>query len=156
MSTLEERIAERHPGPELGQQKDGTAYWRVAPERVADAVALLVQLGCSRFLDLTVIDDPQRPDRFDLNYLLYSMQDRRWFRLRARTTGSAPSIVRLFPGADFYEREVFDLFGVRFDGHPNLTRIMLPDDWKGHPLRRDEPLGGEPVDFTVTREVYGT
>jgi NADH-quinone oxidoreductase subunit C len=55
-----------------------------------------------------------------------------------------------------YEREAFDMFGVVFEGHPSLTRILMPDGWRGHPLRRDEPLMIEPVDFTVTRDLYKT
>lgn len=58
-----------------------------------------------------------------------------------------PSVVDLWEGADWYERELFDLFGVRFDGHPDLKRILMPDDWIGHPLRRDYPLTEEPVQF---------
>jgi NADH-quinone oxidoreductase subunit C len=58
-----------------------------------------------------------------------------------------PSVVDLWEGADWYERELFDLFGVRFDGHPDLTRILMPDDWEGHPLRRDYALTEEPVQF---------
>ena len=104
MSSLEERIRAGHEGAELGQQKDGTAYWRVAAGAARDAAAFLKQAGCTRFLDLTAVDDPDREDRFDLNWLFYSMQDRRWFRLKARTAGTAPSIVELFPGARNYER----------------------------------------------------
>ena len=83
------------------------------------------------------------------------MDKHTWLRLKTRTDQQAPSITSLVPGANWYEREVFDLFGVEFQGHPNLQRIMLPDDWQGHPLRRTEPLGSEPVDFTVTRRIYG-
>ena len=79
-----------------------------------------------------------------------------WLRLKTRTDAQAPSITPRVPGANWYEREVFDLFGIEFVGHPELKRIMLPDDWTGHPLRRTEPLGSEPVDFTVTRKIYGT
>jgi len=113
------------------------------------------ELGHNRFVDLTAIDRLTREERFELVYLFYSMQHNTWLRLKSRTDSEAPSITPDIPGANWYEREVFDLFGVRFAGHPDLQRIMLPDDWQGHPLRRSEPLGSEPVDFTVTREAYG-
>jgi NADH:ubiquinone oxidoreductase subunit C len=113
------------------------------------------ELGHNRFVDLTAVDRLTREERFELVYLFYSMQQHTWLRLKTRTDGEAPSITPLIPGANWYEREVWDLFGVRFQGHPDLSRIMMPDDWQGHPLRRTEPLGFEPVDFTVTRNVYG-
>ena len=113
------------------------------------------ELGFSRFVDLTVVDRLKRQDRFELVYLLYSLHEKAWLRVKTLTDGEAPSITPTAPAANWYEREAFDLFGIQFVGHPNLTRIMLPDDWQGHPLRRTEPLGSEPVDFTVTRRVYG-
>jgi NADH/F420H2 dehydrogenase subunit C len=61
---------------------------------------------------------------------------------------AVPSVVVVWPTADWHEREAWDLFGIRFDGHPNLTRILMDDDWEGHPLRKDYPLGGEPVRFS--------
>jgi len=88
--------------------------------------------------------------------MVYSMAEHTWLRIKTQTDDRAPSITGVFPGANWYEREVYDLFGVTFDGHPNMTRIMMPDGWQGHPLRRDYPIGGEPVDFTVTRETLGT
>ncbi|MBV9322684.1 MAG: NADH-quinone oxidoreductase subunit C [Chloroflexi bacterium] len=113
------------------------------------------ELGFSRFVDLTVVDRLQRQDRFELVYLFYSLGAKMWLRVKALTDGEVPSITPTVPGANWYEREAFDLFGIQFQGHPNLTRIMLPDSWQGFPLRRTEPLGSEPVDFTVTRRVYG-
>jgi NADH-quinone oxidoreductase subunit C len=113
------------------------------------------ELGYQRFVDLTAVDLLSREDRFELVYLFYSMTANTWLRLKTRTDHQAPSITPAVPGANWYERELFDLFGIEFVGHPNLTRIMLPDDWQGHPLQRTEPLGSEPVDFTVTRRVYG-
>jgi len=113
------------------------------------------ELQHSRFVDVTVVDLLKREERFELVYLFYSQERRTWLRLKARTDRDAPSITPIVPGANWYERELYDLFGIHFEGHPELRRIMLPDDWHGHPLRRTEPLGSEPVDFTVTRSVYG-
>jgi NADH-quinone oxidoreductase subunit C len=70
-------------------------------------------------------------------------------RLRVLTEeGRVPSVVRVWPTADWHEREQYDLMGIRFDGHPNLRRLIMPSDWDGHPLRKDYPIGGEPVQFT--------
>ncbi len=150
-------FAAAFPGSPLGATADGTPTALVTPAQLLAAIQhLRDRLGYSCFRDLTVVDDPERGDRFELSYLLYSLERRAWFRLKARTAAAAPSIVALFAGADWYEREAFDLFGVRFDGHPNLQRLLLPDDWQGHPLRRDHPIGGEPVDFTVTRDASAT
>jgi len=112
-------------------------------------------LGHARFVDLTAVDLLSREDRFELVYLFYSLEQHTWLRLKTRTDREAPSITAVVAGANWYERELFDLFGIQFQGHPDLRRIMLPDDWRGHPLRRTEPLGAEPVDFTVTRQAYG-
>jgi NADH-quinone oxidoreductase subunit C len=136
------------PDAERGTSADGIEYLRVTTDVLPIAVSVLADAGFERFIDLTVVDDPDRPDRFELQYLLHSMADNCWVRLKARTAGEAPSITERFPAANWYEREVFDMFGVRFLGHPNLTRILMPDDWTGYPLRRDEALGGEPVEFS--------
>lgn len=157
MAVSAERLAAAFPQTETGVSADGIAFLEVLPEQLRAIVrALRDTLLFERFVDLTAVDDPRREARFELNYLLYSMHEHAWVRIKARTAETAPSVVELFPGANWYEREVYDLFGVGFEGHPNLTRMQMPDDWVGHPLRRDEPVGGEPVDFTVTRDVYGT
>ncbi len=145
------------PAAQTGLSADGIPYLRFAPSELPEAARRLRdELGFIRFIDLTALDDPDRAERFDLQYLLYSMVERRWVRLKVATAEAAPSMTPIFAGADWFEREVFDMFGVRFDGHPNLTRILMPDDWVGHPLRKDYPIGGEPIDFTVTRDIHGT
>lgn len=133
---------------EQGTSIDGIDFFRVPVDAIGAVVDAIVAAGYSRFIDLTAVDDPHRPDRFELQYLFHSMREQRWLRVKARTAGGAPSIVDLAPGANWYEREVFDMFGVNFVGHPGLTRILMPDDWDGHPLRRDVALGGEPVEFS--------
>jgi NADH-quinone oxidoreductase subunit C len=135
---------------------DGIPTVRVPLGALLDAIeSVRGPLGHARFVDVTAVDWLTPTDRFELVYLFYSLEQHTWLRLKTRTDGQAPSITGLVPGANWYERELFDLFGIRFQGHPNLERIMLPDEWRGHPLRRTEPLGAEPVDFTVTRRAYG-
>ncbi len=141
---------------EISQPADGILTIRVPLAELTETIdKVRKELGYSRFVDLTAIDRLTREDRFELVYLFYSMQQHTWLRLKTRTDGEAPSIAADVPAANWYERELFDLFGITFAGHPDLKRIMLPDDWQGHPLRRTEPLGFEPVDFTVTRDTYG-
>ena len=101
--------------------------------------------------ELCCIDYPERPNRFDVTYVLHSFEHNCRVRLKARAGGETltiPSVTELWPAANWLEREVYDLFGVGFEGHPNLQRLLLPEDWEGHPLRRDEPTGGERVSFT--------
>ena len=81
---------------------------------------------------------------------LLSMTHRRRIRLETAVTVEdphVPSLTPLYPSADWHERETYDFFGIIFDGHPGLTRIMMPDDWEGHPQRKDYPLGGIPVEY---------
>jgi NADH-quinone oxidoreductase subunit C len=136
------------PSLERGASADGIEFIRVPAEALPPLVDAVMGAGYGRFMDLTAVDDPDRSDRFELQYLFHSMHEQRWLRLKARTPEQAPSIVDRVPAADWFEREVYDMYGVRFIGHPALTRILMPDDWDGYPLRRDVGLGGEPVDFT--------
>jgi NADH-quinone oxidoreductase subunit C len=95
-------------------------------------------------VDVTAVDYPKDPQRFELVYILYSFPRNEHIRIKARIAEneSAPSITSLFKGANWLEREVFDMFGIRFDGHPDLKRILLPDEWQGHPLRKDASIIG--------------
>jgi NADH-quinone oxidoreductase subunit C len=95
--------------------------------------------------DATCVDRYPAEPRFELNYHLVSIPRKEKVRLRVWLAGSDPvvdSLVPVWPGANWLEREIFDLFGIRFNGHPDLRRILLPDDWEGHPLRRDYPVEG--------------
>ena len=97
------------------------------------------------FSDLTCVDWYPSEPRFEVIYHLLSHQLKERVRLKVKLQGddaAVESITSLWPAANFFEREVFDLFGVRFLGHPNLRRIMMPEDWEGHPLRKDYPVEG--------------
>jgi NADH:ubiquinone oxidoreductase subunit C len=92
-----------------------------------------------------------KPKRFSVSYHLLTLADApRRVRVQVWVDDgeAVPSVVRVWPTADWHEREAWDLMGIPFEGHPNLTRILLEDDWEGHPLRKDYPLGGEPVRFS--------
>ena len=93
---------------------------------------------------------PEVPQRLHVVYHLTSMTYRRRIRLEVALDvddAHVPSVVEVYPTADWHERETWDMFGVIFDGHPALTRILMPDDWDGHPQRKDYPLGGVPVEY---------
>jgi NADH-quinone oxidoreductase subunit C len=100
--------------------------------------------------DLSATDWPGREPRFWVAYHLYSLAHGQRVRVKVGVTEDdphVPSVVSLYPTADWHEREIFDFFGLVFDGHPDLRRIIMPDDWEGHPLRKDHPLGGVPTRY---------
>ena len=115
---------------------------------VRDACQMLKsepKLQYNAIADITCVDWFPREPRFEVVYHLFSTVNKKYFRLKVRLAGDDPSVDSLtpiWPGANFFEREVFDLFGVRFDQHPNLVRIMMPENWEGHPLRKDYPVEG--------------
>jgi NADH-quinone oxidoreductase subunit C len=130
------------------------ATLEVAPASVRDVVGFLKEDADEPFPLLMSLHGcdyyPEEP-RFGIHYQLLSME--RTDRLGVKTRVGAeepvvPTVVDLFGGADFQEREVYDMFGVAFDGHPDLRRILMPEDYEGHPQRRDFPIGGEAVLFT--------
>jgi NADH-quinone oxidoreductase subunit C len=107
---------------------------------------LKAEQGFRRLSGLTGVDWHPMEPRFEVVYLLHSMERRaERLRLKCRLQGENPeidSVTSVWAGANWYERETFDLFGIRFRNHPNLTRIMMPDEWQGHPLRKDFPVHG--------------
>lgn len=117
----------------------------IAREQIRSATRTVEKAGYNFFEDLTAVDWFPSVPRFQLSYHILSHSFKERIRLRVTVDEGDPvvdSIVPVWPAADFYEREVWDLFGIRFGGHPNLRRIMMPDDWKGHPLRKDYPVEG--------------
>jgi NADH-quinone oxidoreductase subunit C len=112
---------------------------------IVPALQALKAAGYNAFEDMTAVDWFPSEPRFQLSYHILSHAFKERIRLRAMVSSDDPaadSITDIWPGANYYEREVFDLFGVRFEGHPNLRRILMPDDWVGHPLRKDYPVEG--------------
>ncbi len=116
-------------------------HLRAVAERCRDAADLQFNL----LSDATCVDRLPSEPRFELNYQLVSIPKRRRVTLQVRVPGSdavVDSLTSVWPGAGWLEREIFDLMGVRFNGHPDLRRILLPEDWEGHPLRKDFPVEG--------------
>jgi len=124
--------------------------WKTFAEEIKEA-------GFEVCVDVTAVDwMRQRPERFEIVANVLSMEHQ--LRLRMTTTTgredpSVDSLCPLWPGVNFAEREAFDMFGIRFDGHPDLTRILMPDDWEGHPLRKDFGVGSVPVQFKESHQV---
>jgi len=106
-------------------------------------------------VDLTAVDYPQRAQRFELVYILYSYRLNERLRIKSNVaeTEKPPTVTGVFAGANWLEREAFDMFGIEFAGHPDMRRILLPDEWQGHPLRKD--YGITQMDNDWVRENLG-
>lgn len=132
----------------------------VPRERYPEVMRALIADGFDLLVDLTAVDyllmpgrtlaDGTVPERFELVVNLTAMARRERLRLRVQIPESDPVVASVFdvhPGSEALEREVFDMFGISFEGHPDLTRILMPEDWEGHPLRKDYDIGRIPVQF---------
>ncbi|NUO57343.1 MAG: NADH-quinone oxidoreductase subunit C [Hamadaea sp.] len=131
----------------------GELTLHVKPEAIADVCRTLRDDEGLRYelcSSVSGVDYPAQDRRLHAVYHLTSMTYRRRIRLECAVTAEnphLPSVTSVYPTADWQERETYDMFGIVFDGHPNLTRILMPDDWEGHPQRKDYPLGGVPVEY---------
>jgi NADH-quinone oxidoreductase subunit C len=132
-----------------GKVAFGELTLEIAPAKIASVCGFLkYDQKFVRLSTVTAVDRYPAEPRFEIVYHLHSVERNQRLRLKCRLPGADPaidSVTGVWRGANWYEREVFDLFGVRFLNHPDLRRILLPDDWEGHPLRRDYPVTGSRV-----------
>jgi NADH-quinone oxidoreductase subunit C len=154
-----QKIAAQYPDAiEEVYEFRGDTWLFIRNERLLEVCRLLrddPDLGYLYISDITAIDwlpyweKGEKPKRFEVVYNLYSpVHFRRIFlKVRVDEGERVPSVTPIWEGANYPEREVYDMFGIPFEGHPNLKRILMPDDWVGHPLRKDFPLGGEEIPF---------
>jgi len=132
---------------EVKFDRDEMTIW-VDRSNIREACALLRDDPTCAFnflSDITCVDWYPAEPRFEVVYHLLSIAKKERVRLKVRLQSASPvveSLTSVWPGANFFEREVFDLFGIRFTGHPYLRRILMPEDWQGHPLRKDYPVEG--------------
>jgi len=132
-----------------GKHDRGELTLEIAPERIVAVFEFLK--NDRRFIRLssvTAVDRYPAEPRFEVVYHLHSVESKERLRLKCRVRGEDPaieSVTSVWRSANWYEREVFDLFGIRFLNHPDLRRIMMPEDWEGHPLRKDYPVTGPRV-----------
>lgn len=148
-------LAARFPRAQFGTSL-GDEVVRVERDELVPFAAAAREAGLTTFIDLCAVDYLSRPEgRFEVVVGLLSMELPCRLRIHVAVPEDdpqVPSLTGVFPGANFYEREAYDLFGLRFPGHPDLTRILLPDEWQGHPLRKDSPAGSVPVQFKAVEQ----
>ncbi len=152
------RAAEAVPSARLVRTGSDTVL-TVDPAEWPDLAARLKEEGFEMLVDLCGVDYLEFPAgaihraeavRFEVVANLLSVSRKERCRVRVPLIGNepvCPTVTGVWPGADWYEREAFDMFGIVFEGHPDMTRILMPDDWEGHPLRKDYPAGRIPVQF---------
>jgi len=131
--------------PALRPPIDDAAIERIEPAKLHERLADLKRDGFTVLLDIGAVDYPQRTPRFDVVYHLLNLAKTKRARLLCGVTiedPKLPTATDLWKSADWAEREIYDLFGISFEGHQDLRRIQMPNDWEGHPLRKDYPLRG--------------
>jgi NADH-quinone oxidoreductase subunit C len=137
----------------------GRATLIVSPQKIREVLAHLTGRGYTFLASLHGVDYYPEEPRLGVLYEMLDMERVDRISVKARVSTEAPhipSVIDMFPGANYPEREVFDMFGVVFDEHPDLRRILMPEDYEGFPQRRDFPIGGEPVLFTFNeQQSYG-
>lgn len=139
-----------HDVLDVSDYRDDTTVL-VRPASIAQVCLALrdaAELRYNFLSDITAVDWLEREPRYDVVYHIHSLETRARLALKVQVGDEetpdpdVPTVTSVWPAANFFEREVYDLFGIRFTGHPNLTRILMPSDWVGHPLRKDYPLTG--------------
>ena len=151
LSTIIEILVKRFDGQTT--EFAGETSLIVPAEKIAEAARVIHdEFGFNLLSSLTAVDYwPQENPRFHLVYRFTSIPNQMGLNVRAPVSGiepSAPTIETVYHNANWNEREVYDLFGIKFEGHSDLRRILMPHDWEGHPLRKDYPLGYEEPQFT--------
>ena len=156
LELIAQEIRDAHPDSIIGTDfHRGRAELRINPTSNRDVLTFLSDRGYSFLASLHGVDYYPEEPRLGVLYEMLDMKAVDRISVKARVLVEhphVPSVVDLWPGADFPERECYDMFGVVFDGHPDLRRILMPEDYEGHPQRRDFPVGGEPVLFTFNEE----
>ena len=145
---LAEHISLRRPNEVVGTT---VAFGELTVESTLSGIVPLIEFlrndpNCrfSTLIDITAVDNPARPARFDMVYHLLSMYQNQRIRVKAKAREDelVPRLIEIFPAANWYEREIFDMFGIYFSGHPDLRRILTDYGFRGHPLRKDFPTTG--------------
>jgi NADH-quinone oxidoreductase subunit C len=151
VSALEERFSVSY------EEFRGELNLTVSGEQLVEVCQVLRDEFDYKFLEvLTAVDYwPEQEPRFHVVYKLYAIENSLRIGLRVPVSGiepSLPTLVDLYSNTNWREREIWDMFGIRFEGHPDPRRILMPHDWQGHPLRKDYPLGYEEVQFSFNAE----
>lgn len=146
-AAIEERDAGWITG---GKVHAGQLALYIEPAAIAGVCRFLKDAQRCRLSGITATDWFPLDPRFEIVYLIHSLEKNIRIRLKCKVSGEDPyidSVCSVWSAANWYEREVFDLFGVHFRNHPNLTRIMMPEEWEGHPLRKDFPIHGHRYNY---------
>lgn len=156
LELIAQQLSDAHPGSVLDTRfYRGRAELRISAQQNRDVLAFLRARGYGFLASLHGVDYYPEEPRLGVLYELLDMNEVDRISVKARVPidePQVPSVVEMYPGANFPERECYDMFGVIFEGHPDLRRILMPEDYEGHPQRRDFPMGGEPVLFTFNEE----